>query len=275
MGRMNKLLLIALILLSQNAFSQSLCTDLITAPVIHAGRSSAFTNAFAKVKNEVDTLIGPLAPAEVSVKRSLYFWDSQFNLETFEIVIGMQHKVRDLFLPQSLDHVTMAHEYGHALLEKNIPIAVEYDQSIRSSFHELFADVVAITYTRNPRSLRDLTQKFHPNYDNHMGRNFEVDTSLHYKDWKSKVTETIGIKNPYEMMNPVKWALWDIVKNKIHSDSYRKKIIPLFLKALKPYFVKWTERSRDYPDTIDTTEMVQVNQQIIKALYKSDLMNPI
>ena len=272
---MKNILLLALVLLSQNAFSQPLCTDLITAPVVYTSRSSAFTNAFAIVKNEVDTLIGPLAPADVSVKKSLYFLDSQFNLETFEIVIGMQHKVRDLFSPLSLDHVTMAHEYGHAILEKNIPIAVDYDQSIRSSFHELFADVVAITYTRNPRSLRDLTQKFDPNFENHMGRNFEVDLNLYYKDWKSKVTETIGIENPYEMMNPVKWALWDIVKNKIHSDSYRKKIIPLFLEAMKPNFVKWTERSRDYPDTIDTTEMVRVNQQIIKVLYKSDLMKPI
>ena len=228
--------------------------------------TAAFLNLFAEVKSEIDDLIVPLKPARVKPLLNKQFKYSQFNGKTDELVLG-------LFNGKSLgleDRVTLAHEYGHAIFKRYYPSSDKYyDGGVRSSFHELFADVVAITYTQDLEAISDyVTVK--PAF---LGRKFSIDGDRYYKNWVHFFSADDRIKDSYAIMNPIRWAFGDIVRDKMHSENYRRKMIPVFFEVIHPYILGALAQLKNEHESIGPKEMIQINEKIIQDLYESDLRN--
>ncbi len=229
--------------------------------------SADFLNMFSEVKTEIDGLIGNLEPARVKLLLNSLFKYSQFNAKTKQLTLGLYNGK----ILSSQDRVTLAHEYGHAIFERYYPWNDEfYDGEVRTSFHELFADIVAITYTENPKALSKLVL-VSPAF---MSRDFSIDGAQHYKNWFKKFNNEDRIVESYPMMNPVRWAFWDLVKDKIHSDSYRRKMIPVFFEVIQPYFIEALQQLEKERESIRSKEMIVINEKIVEGLYESDLRNP-
>ena len=75
-------------------------------------------------------------------------------------------------------------------------------------------------------------------------------------------------------MNPIRWAFWHIVKDKIHSENYRRKMIPIFFEVIEPYFHEAVKHLDKNPESIKRKEMIEINKNIIEDLFASDLKNP-
>lgn len=227
----------------------------------------AFVNLFSEVKAEIDDLIIPMRPAHVKPLLNTQFKYSQFNEKTDELVLG-------LFNGKSLsleDRVTLAHEYGHAVFEKYYSRSDKYyDGGVRSSFHELFADVVAVTYIQSLESLSDyITIK--PAF---LGRSFFIDGDRYYKNWVHFFSADKRIKDSYAIMNPIRWAFGDLVKDKMHSENYRRKMVPVFFEVIHPHILAALAQLEEEHESIGPKEMIKINEKIIQDLYESDLRNP-
>ncbi len=169
------------------------------------------------------------------------------------------------------DRITLAHEYGHAIFERYYPWSDKYyDGGIRSSFHELFADVVAITYLQNLEAISD----YIPVKPAFLGRKFSIDGNRYFKNWVHFFSAEDRIRDSYAIMNPIRWAFGDIVKDKMYSESYRQKMIPVFFEVIHPYILECLAQLKKERESIGPKEMIQINERIIQDLYESDLRNP-
>ena len=262
-------LMFFLFLVSQPILAKPLCSNLFNPKAETAQLSQTdLKETFSLVKNEIDSLIGELKPVQVKVKASNNFNDSSH--EKKRIIIGFHNGE---FLTQ-IDLMTMAHEYGHAVLEKYLPYNPDrHDGGARRAFHEVFADVVAMTYSRDPHSMNNLVKKYQV-CKLCLGRDFDVDTDKHHKKWRKAFEDDSRVKDEYAITNPIRWAVWDIVKDKIQTEEYRKKIIPVFFEVIQPYFQKLHALGLKNSDSITPKKMFKANEKIIEDLYESDLMNP-
>ncbi len=74
-------------------------------------------------------------------------------------------------------------------------------------------------------------------------------------------------------MNPIGWAFGDLVSDKMHSEIYRRKMIPVFFEFLQPLILAVFAQLKKEHESTGPKEMIQINDQIIKDLYQSNLKN--
>ncbi|WP_374029456.1 hypothetical protein [Bdellovibrio bacteriovorus] len=273
----------------------------------------AQAESYAKTLTEIERLIAPLAiPKETNVQVGTAFRLSSFNAEDFNIYVGLRPDRMGKIHPKS-SLTTLAHEYGHAIFEKNlmkdlesyksirqealtletrVEKAVEEakslayrhsvtfnkekkallqtqaidkaleakslgDQvkslrgywSIRGAHHELFADVIALVATKDPHAVRDVlidkSEKLKEHSSSLIGLRDFTDGRHHLnrKTWEKEHPLFTGLFGDiYYAFLPARWELWNLTKNKIKSENYRKelplKVFQILEKNLSESFAK-------------------------------------
>lgn len=328
---------------SSSAFAQR-CESLFSSEYALQGRVEVEASAlkgprakeFAKTLLEIESLISPLeVPSETRVRVGTAFRVSSFNAGDFQVYVGLRPDSMGKMHPK-VNQVTLAHEYGHAVFEKNLLKDLESYKSIkqdaltlekliedtvseakslayradvtfnkekkkelenkamdkaleavahsekmkafrkywaiRSAHHELFADVIAMVTTRDPKAVSDLLTsreksektKKHSSADI-LRRDF-TDGRHHLNEqrWVNEHPLFSGyLGDVYYAFLPARWELWKITKNKIKSDNYRKalpyKVFSILEKNLSESFARNPEELGN-----GFKDLQKMNQQIIE-----------
>ena len=104
--------------------------------------------------------------------------------------------------------------------------------NIRGAIHELFADIVAVTASKNPRALRETLENIEYRYQEHSSliinlRDFA--DGRHHKNrqrWNKDHAQIVQNEGDiYYAFLPARWEFWQIVKGRIDSPNFQKQVI--------------------------------------------------
>lgn len=264
---------------------------------------------YAKVLEQVDALLGPLSPATsalISVDNAFVF--SVFDPTTFRISVGLRPAYMGPKHPAH-NFTTLIHEYGHAVFETNMlmrnkkfqKLYAEFSSlekrieqtegslrdtlrsrqakllplwNLRGAFHELFADVVTLTATKDPKALQSVLRDSRESYDKHSApelllRDFtDGRHSQALRVWKKELQHRVlEGEDPYFAFLPVRWEIWKLSRNHIKSENYQKTLIPKVYEILERHYMHLLESGE--PQKIgrggfDNIEVI--NQRIVEDL---------
>ena len=242
---------------------------------------------FQKTLSEIDQLLGPLAipeKVEVSVGKNLIF--SGFNFSNFKIFVGLKQDRARNSHPR-LNQFTLAHEYGHAIFEENLlrdsPEFKLFRENllkagpgmwpsqgmiINNAYHEFFADAMALIWSRDPKvmskllppkeiqqySSADLARRDFTSGRNHQSR----------QNWARLDVQ----HNEYLVLLPARWELWNITKNKIKSENYRKTLAGKIFAILKSEVVDLLAQEALSPTPATLQDIQMRNQRLIEAFRR-------
>lgn len=156
-----------------------------------------------------------------------------------------KHSASDQELP------LLVHEYGHAILDENLRessptysrilnnyhSAVEKYNKTQDSFdlemihpyhrmilmiHELFADVTAVTVSKDPAAVYAALPRSQASFDL-IVRNFNSPATEMLSLWSKLPAEKLDI---YSGLAPARLKFWSLVKTHIHSKEYQERILP-------------------------------------------------
>ncbi|KYG68933.1 hypothetical protein AZI87_06820 [Bdellovibrio bacteriovorus] len=142
---------------------------------------------------------------------------------------------------------------------------------IRTAFHELFADAVALTYTRDPKSIAKLLKSKEETNKEFSSNEIilrDFTDGRHHRNeqtWKKEhpfYTEFAA--DVYYSFLPARWELWNIAKNKIDSENYRKELPYKVFSILERNLSESLALS---PETVGPTglkDIQRMNDQIIE-----------
>lgn len=138
---------------SSSAFAQR-CESLFSSEYALKGRVEVEASAlkgpkaeeFAKTLLEIESFLAPLEiPTETGVRVGTAFRVSSFNAGDFQVYVGLRPDSMGKMHPK-VNQVTLAHEYGHAIFEKNLLKDLESYKSIKQdalTLEKLLEDTVA------------------------------------------------------------------------------------------------------------------------------------
>ncbi|UXR65783.1 hypothetical protein EZJ49_05910 [Bdellovibrio bacteriovorus] len=257
---------------------------------------------YAKILEHVDGLLGPLSPATssvVSVDNIFIF--SVFDPTTFRISVGLRPARMGAKHPAH-NFTTLIHEYGHAVFETNMLLrnksfqklfadfsALEKSSelmdlsshkltpywNLRGAFHELFADVVTLAATKDPKALHNVLRDSRESYDKISelllrdfsdGRHGEA-RRLWKNAYQQRVIEEGDI---YFALLPARWEIWKLARNHIKSENYQRNLIPAVYEVLEKHYMQILESGNPQElgrSGFDNIEVI--NQRLIEDLQKA------
>jgi hypothetical protein len=300
------------------AGAAGICSDLFDRiEVDPSAVSGPKASEYSEVLDRVDSLLGNLqAPTEskVTVDDQMIF--SSFRQSDFSVHVGLRPAELGKKHPKA-NFTTLTHEYGHAILEKNlrehIPNFKEASLKAESNsdlsyvpgiiytgLHELFADSVVLVATKNPEALYELNsmrrkslfllkqeyetlKKITPPEEFYLDnprepmplpskytredmilRNMKhgSDHRLHQK-WQEFIQDEFVRMDPYFILLPARWHLWQVVKTRISSENYQRailtKIFPIFRKEMK-------QMLENPPESLSASDIEILNYRIIRQI---------
>lgn len=190
---------------------------------------------YDSVFDEADLLIGPLRLPQIKIRFSS---DPNYVASRFD---------SEIELPVAIEETrfgSVVHEYGHIVFEQNLIAHSEewsrvhelmdpnrsqlsdHDKlvlSFSSSYHELFADILAVVWSIQP----DI-----------MVSTEELDPSSPFRDFSKRKAglkswpEAVARQNPHSYFYPTRLAFWDMVKDHINDLKFRQKIISTIFDVL-------------------------------------------
>lgn len=251
------------------------------APLLIAEFSDAITRTNA--------LLGELTePSEVKVTVGTLFIFSIFDPKDFTIYVGLR--------PDSMGkkHIlinksTLIHEYGHAILEKNLLQKIpDYRQRqeaadkvsesqrdsreiLQASLHEIFADAVTILTTKNPKAIfeilhdRNISPKQYSAEHLLMRNLAEGRRHEAAQQWQKLLQNETMRRDPYFILLPARWHLWQLLKTRIDGTLYQKqalnKIFPLIANEVENLLL-------DSPESVTLEEIENLNHRLMSHLTK-------
>ncbi|WP_374076451.1 hypothetical protein [Bdellovibrio bacteriovorus] len=267
---------------SSSAFAQR-CESLFSSEYALKGRVEVEASAlkgpkaeeYAKTLLEIESLLAPLEiPSETSVRIGTAFRASSFNAGDFRVYVGLRPDSMGKMHPK-VNQVTLAHEYGHAIFEKNLLKDLESYKNIKQdalTLEKLLEDTIAMVSTRDPKAISDLltsrekSEKAKEHSSADIIRRDFTDGRHHLNEqrWIKEHPLFSGfLGDVYYAFLPARWELWKITKNKIKSDNYRKalpyKVFSILERNLSESFAK-------NPDELGNgfKDLKKMNEQIIE-----------
>jgi len=229
--------------------------------------------------NAIDLLMSPLvAPLEAQITIGSKYSESVFNRESFLLYAGLK--------PANEPLAVLTHEYGHAILEKNLfkdPVkkaklaANGKMRLISGPLHEFFADVVAVSFYKNPQVMSELARdpkKTPPegSWDDLITRDFELSEDSPRRDnWEPLLPFATFTMDMYYPLLPARWAFWLLVKEKINDNSYRAQVIPKVYGAVEKVMnevLTWDEAQLG-GKKLEPEMMKKLNEMLIQELKAS------
>lgn len=249
----------------------------------------------------VKLYLGNLKVQEVTeIQLVSQLFDSNSNPVNRVIQIGQKDFHFRSINPKTAEAV-LFHEYGHHIFEQNlladmpkykdffnlfvldstkvVPLkpyhheVVQMLWNLRSAVHEIFCDVVAVTVVGDSEAIFDSVRstpndflKYNPNELNQ--RAFDRKSkNLPYKAWQKQIQN--GESDIYFYFLPVRWAFWELSKNKMKTQKQRQQLIPLTYQILFD-FINKAMNSND-PNLIDLSRpenIIRMNQEMIEQMEK-------
>lgn len=252
------------------------------------GQSGPKAADYALTLKKADALLGDLLiPKETTVEVGNLFIFSNFDPKEFTIYIGVRPDSMGKKHP-NINQNSLVHEYGHAILEKNlinkVPDYQKQMTAIRDSasngtspaeliqiaLHEFFADAVAVLTTKNPNAVSEVLydssrplKKFSYN-DFSLRRQTDGKNPQALQQWRELLkTEEIR-QDPGFILLPSRWRFWQLIKTRIDGERYQKqvltKIFPHLEKEIKALLLNPTLK------TATPQEIESLNQRLIQHL---------
>lgn len=253
--------------------------------------AEALTQHLAKV----NSLLGTLAiPTETKITVGGRYLDSNLDRGTFELYVGMKNS------PEQL--VSLTHEYGHAILDKNLVLNSEAYRLVKPSLlsraedrkagkpgvdraekifkivttlHEFFADVVAVTAHQDPQALRHFTIEFKKDLtegsmDDLTTRDFETRAdSPRHQNWKKFLPFAMYVGDFYYALLPARWEFWNLAKNSVmHPEPQPvllSKVYKAVEKVLDEVLRQWTDAEMG-GKKLEPELVERLNQRLIEEL---------
>jgi hypothetical protein len=228
--------------------------------------------------NAIDLQISPLvAPLEAQITIGSKYSESAFTRDgSFQLYAGLKPSTEPL--------AVLAHEYGHAVLEKNLlqdPIkkakiaANGKLRLITLIVGEFFADTVAVSYYKNPQVISELQSNPAKNaldgtWDDLLTRDF-VATSADQANWESMLPLASFFMDMYYPLLPARWAFWEIAKENINNEDYRGQLIPKTYAAVEKVLntvMTWDETQLG-GKKMEPELMKKLNEMLIKEMKAS------
>lgn len=257
----------------------SLAGRIEVEPKIEAKEAVYVAAQFAEAVKKTNELLGDLVePKEARVSVGDLFMFSVFDPRDFSIYVGLR--------PESMGkkHIiknqhTLIHEYGHAILEKNLGERIpEYRtknsasqeaEILHASLHEFFADAVTVVTTKNPKAIveivsdRTVATKNYSAEDLLMRNLAEGRHHLARQQWRKLIEKDEMRQDPYFILLPARWHLWQLVKTRIEGSLYQKQV----LSRIFPQLVREVETLLSKPPAKVTVEEVEyLNQRLMNHL---------
>lgn len=146
---------------------------------------------------------------------------------------------------------------------------------VRSAAHELFADVITLATTKDPKAieqvLRDRTEKYAP----HSSRELllrDFTSGRHHKShqtWKKESPFYVGFAGDlYYAFLPARWELWRLTKTRIESDAYRRTLAPKVFEILVRHLSEAFAKSPAELGAKGFKDIEALNERIIEDLRK-------
>lgn len=147
---------------------------------------------------------------------------------------------------------------------------------VRMSIIEVFADILTVVVTKNPQAMSDLLEdKNSPQNISSSGlllrRNFEDGDHLEYQNlWKEKsIIDAKLYGDIYAAMLPVRWAFWNLMKDKILNKKKQHKVIPLVAHVLAQNIDFVLSLSPDQIGPVGFKNLEALNEKIIHELEEA------
>lgn len=257
---------------------------------------------YAQTLEKVHEILGPLQPpleTRITIDRAFIF--SSFNAENFTLSVGLRPEKMGPKHP-SINQHTLIHEYGHAVFEKNLMLGLESYRHlrreylelqerqatlekkanelgkhwrIRSAAHELFADVIALATTKDPKAIEqvlgDRTEKYAPHSSRELLlRDFAAGHHhKSYQTWKKESPFYVGFAGDlYYAFLPARWELWNLAKTRIESDNYRRKLAPKVFDILVRHLSEAFAKNPADLGAKGFKDIEALNERIIEDLRK-------
>lgn len=149
--------------------------------------------------------------------------------------------------------------------------------AIRQGFHEVFADTIALVLTKDPKVISDAvlprnsqvpSAKRAKEHSKEKLASRDFTDGEHHRDiqtWLKEQVEVSGEKGDfYFAFLPARWELWNIVKNKIDSENYRKELSYKVFSILERNLSEVLNSDASFlgPSGLKTAE--KINQQLIE-----------
>lgn len=153
--------------------------------------------------------------------------------------------------------------------------------NIRAAVHELFADIVAVTASKNPRALRDTLNNIEDRYDGQYKEHSSVLLNLrnfadgaHHKNrqtWNKEHAKIVQDQGDiYYAFLPARWEFWQLVKGRIESPNYQKEVIPKVFSILEKHLNAELEKSAAELRPSGFKNIEELNNKIIQD-FKNEL----
>lgn len=248
---------------------------------------------YEKRITDINNLLGKLLPPdESSIKIGSIFSFSTYDPIDGRIYVGIRPQSMGLVNPE-VNLTTLTHEYGHAVFEKNLlqssaqyrklkSEVLKMNESdnhdafskiqpawlIRSGIHEVFADVLTLVTTKDPKSISKIQlDKLDEQQSTPIGELLLRDFTSGRKSqsfllWSYEThNQSINNQNIYFSFLPVRWELWKIIKSRLDGSLYQKQLLTKVFNILE----KNLNKALDV-ESNKTEDIIKLNQQIIKDL---------
>lgn len=143
--------------------------------------------------------------------------------------------------------------------------------NLRSALHELFADTLTVTATRNPKAMHEILRDAEETYKKHSSQEIYL---RNFTDGRHHLNRQIWQKehpffgsyaaDPYYALLPARWELWKISKNKIKSDNYQKTLIPKVFSILERNLSEILAKRPEEIGSRGFKDIEKLNAQIIE-----------
>lgn len=308
-----------------HAQASRFCEDIFGSEYALNGRVKVESSAlqgpraeeYATTVQKIDSLLNGLKiPTETNIVIHDQMMFSSFNAMDSAVYVGLRPgNVMGRKHPK-INMITLTHEYGHAILEKNLGSAIpeftafskkQFDNSndrdpqliLHTALHELFADSVTLVATKNPEALTELlsmrrkSKKQLQKEFEHLQKTAEPDDvpfapeeqmplsgkysreqmslrsmshgydHLQYKKWKEMIGDEFVRMDPYFILLPARWHLWQAVKTRIESPNYQQAILKKVFPLIKSEMESVIQHA---PESLTVEGIEALNQRLMRQL---------